>query len=114
MIRLTREWTKTCVVDIEHITMIHGSAGIGIHVLALKVEAERTLRQKYSTTTEQREMFEEEVTLNVGARTKSTVVFSWKEIHQKGVVQVAGNRFEARIPYEVVVGLTFDQQQIDA
>lgn len=113
-VRLTREWTRTCAVDAEHITTVHGSAGLGIHVLDLKVEAERTLSKTYSAATEEREMFEEEVTLNIAQHTKSEIVFSWKEIRQKGEVQVVGERFEARVPYEVVVGLTFDQQQIDA
>jgi hypothetical protein len=114
VVRLAREWTRTCAVDVEHITTVHGSAGLGIHVLDLKVEAERTLSKTYSTTTEKRETFSEEVTLNIAEHTKSEIVFYWKEIHQKGIVQVVGAGFEARIPYEVLVGLTFDQQQIDA
>ena len=113
VVRLTREWVRTCTVDTEHISMIHGSAGVGIRVLELKIEAERTLMKKYSTTTEHRETFQEEVTITVAPRTKSTIVFSWKEIRQSGVVQVAAGRSEARIPYEVVTGLTFDQQQTD-
>jgi hypothetical protein len=114
VVRLAREWTRTCAVDTEHITTEHGSAGLGIHVLDLKVEAERTLSRTYSTTTEKRETYSEEVTLNIAEHTKSEIVFYWKEIHQKGIVQVVGVGFEARIPYEVVVGLTFDQQQVDA
>lgn len=114
LVRLTREWSKTCAVDTEHITTVHGSAGLRMHVTDLKVEAERSLRKTYSTTSEERETFEEEVTLNIGPHTKSEIVFSWKEIRQKGIVQIAGEGFEAQIPYEAVVGLTFDQQQIDS
>jgi hypothetical protein len=112
-VRLTREWTRTYVVDVEHITTVRGSAGLAIQVLDLKGEAERTLSKKYSATTEERETFEEKVTVNVAPHTRSEIVFSWKEIRQKGSVRVVGGDFEARIPYEVVVGLTFDQQQID-
>ena len=112
-VRLTREWTKTFVVDVEHITTVHGSADFSIRVLELKVEAERTLSKAYSTTTTERETFEEKVTVNVAPYTKSEIVFSWKEIRQKGSVQVVGAGFESQIPYEVVVGLTFDQQQTD-
>jgi hypothetical protein len=113
-VRLTREWARTCAVDAEHITTVHGSAGLRIHVLDLKAEAERTLRKNYSTTSEERETFEEVVTLNILEHTRSEIVFSWKEIRQKGTVQVAGEGFEAQVPFEVVVGLTFDQQQIDS
>ena len=114
VVRLTREWARTCTVDVEHITTVRGSAGLGIHVLNLKAEAERALRKSYSTATEERQSFAEEVTLNIAQHTKSEIVFSWKEIRQKGIVEIAAAGFEARIPYEVVVGLTFDQQQIDA
>jgi hypothetical protein len=93
---------------------VQGSAGLGIHVLELKAEAERTLRNTYSTVTEERQTFAEEVTFNIAQHTKSEIVFFWKEIRQKGTVRIAGADFEAQIPYEVVVGLTFDQQQIDA
>lgn len=114
LVRLTREWAKTCAVDTEHITTVHGSAGLRLHVTDLRLEAERSLRKTYSTTSEERETFEEEVTLNIGPHTRSEIVFSWKEIRQKGIVQIAGEGFEAQIPYEAVVGLTFDQQQIDS
>ncbi len=113
VVRLSREWTRTYSVDVEHATTAQGSAGLGIHVLDLKVEAERTLSKTYSTSSEERETFEEEVTLNIGAHTRSEIVFSWKEIRQRGIVELVGEGVEARIPYEAVVGLTFDQQQID-
>jgi hypothetical protein len=113
VVRLTREWARTYIVDAEQATTVHGSAGLGAGVLALKAEAQRTLSKRYSTTTEERETFAEEVTLNIAAHTRSEIVFSWKEIRQAGVVRVAGEGFEAQIPYEAVVGLTFDQQQVD-
>jgi hypothetical protein len=113
VVRLTREWARTCAVDAEQATTVHGSAGLAAHVVALKAEAQRTLSKKYSATTEERETFAEEVTLNVASHTKSEIVFSWKEIRQKGVVRVAGEGFETQIPYEAVVGLTFDQRQVD-
>ena len=93
---------------------MHGSAGISAGVLNLRAEAERVLTKTYSTATEERHTFAEEVTLNIGPHTKSEIVFSWKEIRQKGVVRIEGAGFAAEVPYEVVVGLTFDQRQIDA
>ncbi len=113
VVRLSREWSRTCAVNVEHATTASGSAGLGIHLLDLKIEAEHTLSKTYSATSEERETFEEEVTLNIGPHTRSEIVFSWKEIRQKGVVQLAGEGVDVRIPYEAVVGLTFDQQQID-
>lgn len=111
--RLTREWTRTSAVDLEHATATRGSAGIGIRILDLKAAAERTLSKTYSLSTGERETFEEEATLNVAPHTRRKVIFSWKEIRQKGVVQLVSGDSHVRIPYEVVVGVTFDQQQID-
>ena len=114
VVRLSREWSRTCTVDEQHATTGHGSAGLGLHLLDLKVEAEHTLSKTYSTSSEERETFEEEVTLNIGPGTRSEIVFSWKEIRQKGVIQLTGEGLDVRFPYEAVVGLTFDQQQIDS
>lgn len=113
VVRLTREWTRTCAIDVERATTTQGSAGIGIRALDLKAAAEHTLRRTYSDSTGERETFEEEVTLNIAPRTRCRVVFSWKEIRQKGIVQIARGGSDVQIPFEVVVGITFDQQQID-
>jgi hypothetical protein len=111
--RLTREWTKSWTVDAERTTMTRGSADLGLHIVDLRAMAERTLREAYSFTAEERETFEEEVTLRIAPHTTSRIVFSWQEIRQKGIVRTETDDFEARIPYEIVVGLTFDQQQVD-
>lgn len=113
VVRLTREWSRTCTVDMERMTTVRASAGLHIQIFALKADAERMLSNKYSITADEKQTYTDEVTLNVAQRTKSTIIFSWKEIHQIGVVQLFGKKFEMRIPYEVVVGLTFDQRQID-
>jgi hypothetical protein len=112
-VRLTREWSRTCTVDVERATTVQGSAGLGIRALDLKAEAERTLSKTYSASLDQRETFEEDVTLTINAHTRCRVIFSWKEIRQKGIVELASGGSRVRIPYEMVVGVTFDQQQID-
>ena len=113
VVHITREWARTYALDVEHAMTVRGSAALGIHVLDIKAESERMLRNTYSVTPEERQILEEEVTLNVAPHTKSEVTFFWKEIRQKGVVQISGADFEAQIPYEVVVELTFDLQQVD-
>lgn len=80
----------------------------------MKTEAERLVKNAYSVSTEERETFEEEVTLTVTKGTKSEITFFWKEIRQRGDMQISGAGFEAQIPYAIVVGLTFDQQQVDS
>jgi hypothetical protein len=113
VVRLEREWVRTCSVDVTNSTTLRGSIELGTHFAGLKAEVERALNKRYSAAAKERETFAEEVTLNILEHTKSRIVFSWKEIRQKGVVQAQGADFEMHIPYEIVVGVTFDQQQID-
>lgn len=93
--------------------MVGGDAGLDIHFLSLKTEAERALREEYSITTGERETYEEEVTLEIAPHTRSEILFSWKEIRQQGIIKLTAGSYEARIPFEIVVGLTFDQRQVD-
>jgi len=74
-VRLTREWTRTYTLDTEHNMTVSGSAGLSIHVLDMKAEADRLVKNAYSVATEQRETFEEEVTLNIERHTKSEITF---------------------------------------
>jgi hypothetical protein len=113
LVRLAREWSRTCTFSSERDIKIHGSIGIGFNIFDLKAEAERLVKKNYSTTFEERENFTEEVTLNIAQHTKSEVIFYWKEVRQKGVARFSEGDFEVEIPYEVVVGPTFDQEQID-
>lgn len=113
VVRLAREWTRTSAVDVERATSIGGSAEVNLHILDLKAQAERTLTEKYSLTIDEHKTFEEEVTLNVASRTRCRIIFSWKEIRQKGTVQLTSGGSQVRIPYEIITGITFDQQQID-
>jgi hypothetical protein len=111
--RLTKEWTKSYTLDMERATTVKGSAALTV-LAALKAEAERTVTRQYSASTEDRRSFEEEVTLTIGAGIRSEVVFSWKEIRQSGTIMLASGGTVVEIPFEVVVGVTFDQRQVDA
>ncbi len=112
-LRLTREWMKTYSLDAEHHRVIRGTVGLDFHFAALEAEAERALKSTYSVTSQERETFEEQVTLNIPGHTRSEVSFFWKEIRQRGKVRLSGTGFEVEISYEAVVGLTFDQKQVD-
>jgi|ERR1700733_8253855 len=112
-VRLERGWAREYVIDVERTTDIRGSASFGIHALDMKLEAERVLRQKYSISTEERKVFEEEVTLNVNPYTRSEITFTWTEIREQGFVHFTTERSEVRVPYEITIGLTLDQRQVD-
>jgi hypothetical protein len=96
----------------ENATTVRGSAALTA-LAALKAEAERTVTRHYSASTEDRRSFEEEVTLTIGAGVRSEIVFSWKEIRQSGTIAIVSGATVVEIPFEVVVGVTFDQRQVD-
>jgi hypothetical protein len=111
--RLTKEWTKSYAIDMESAMTVTGSVALSA-LAGLKAEAERTLTKHYSTSVEDRRSFEEEVTLTIGAGIRSEIVFSWKEIRQSGTLVLRSADTAVEIPFEVVVGVTFDQRQVDA
>jgi hypothetical protein len=110
---ISRVWTKSYSLDITRHNVIRGSAGLALPVLALEAEAERALRNRYSISVGEREVFEEQVTLNVTGPTRSEITFSWKQIRQQGTVRLSGADFDVDIPFEAVVGVTFDHRQVD-
>jgi hypothetical protein len=97
----------------ERAMTVTGSVAVSAFA-ALKAEAERTLTKHYSASVEDRRSFEEEVTLTIGAGIRSEIVFSWKEIRQGGTLVLRSDETAVEIPFEVVVGVTFDQRQVDA
>jgi ABC-type phosphate transport system substrate-binding protein len=114
VITLTRELATTYVVDVEEDRTVRVNAVLGTQVLNLRAEAERLLKNTYTVSSEERLTRTEEVTLNIAPYTKSEIIFSWKETRQKGVVRVSGEGFEEQtIPYEVGLGVAFDQRQVD-
>jgi hypothetical protein len=38
VVRLAREWVRTCTLDVERNMTVRGSAGLGIHALNLKAD----------------------------------------------------------------------------
>lgn len=114
VIRVIREWTETYAVDHERMTTLHGSAGINILSLKLGGDIDRAVKDHYSVSSGQRHKFEEEVTVTAAPGTRTEVEFIWKDIRQYGEVELTvGGETAGHVPFEVVVGVTFDQRQVD-
>ncbi len=111
--KISREWTRSYTVDAERATTTTGGVGLDAQVVSVKAQVETALRAHYSTSNQDRRTFEDEVTITAAPHTRSRVMFIWKEIHQVGVVEFQSALALTRVPFEVVVGLTFDQQQDD-
>jgi hypothetical protein len=96
----------------ESARTVKGSAAPKV-LAGLKAKAERAIALKYSASNQDRRSHEEEVTLVVGAGSRSEIVFSWKEIRQSGTILTVSGSTVVELPVEVVLGVTFDMRQVD-
>jgi hypothetical protein len=113
-ITFTKEWTRTYEVQTEKAEGSGAEFSLGVKEAAgLKVSSEEKLRNAYSVSHETKETCSEQVTCNVEARTRLTVVVRWKRIWQHGYIRLVRQGAEVRIPFRVAVGMTFDQEQIE-
>ena len=113
--RVTKEWTRTVVLEREKAKSRRGETSLNLEgLLSIGGALEQTLRDRYSVTDEARYLYEEEISLKVGARTRVVVSLTWKRIWQHG--EAAGTAPDGEfltMPFRVVVGVTFDQRQHD-
>jgi hypothetical protein len=113
-IRATKRWTQRCDVEIEKTRVNGQSIDLNVAELAsLRGTMEETLRTSYAISAEVEQTFEEEVTLTVPPRTSLQVTMNWKRIVQEGYVRLRDS--EKRmidVPFEIAVGVTFDQRQL--
>ena len=112
--RLSRDWTRSYTVGSVESNTTTESAQLNTKFGNLRSQAEQRIEQHYSTTGQERHAFEDSVVVTVAPRTYSEIIFAWKEIRQRGYVEVAdGSTLISRVSFELVTGLTFDQQQLD-
>ena len=108
-----REWAQSYVVDYERIQNRREGLQLGSPQFAtLTLAAENALKERYSITTETKQSYSEEISVNVPPKTKLNIVFHWKRIWQHGLLQTSDlNGRAIEIPFKVAVGVTFDQTQ---
>ena len=109
-----REWTQIVILEQETKTTINGDLEVGFLLLSrVRANAERVLNTKYVSTSEQKHFYSEEVTIEIPARTRTRVFFRWKQIWQHGIARHSNAHQTIDIPYKIIVGVTFDQMQLD-
>ncbi|WP_455200890.1 hypothetical protein [Kaarinaea lacus] len=88
---------------------------LGISEVAdIKAAAEQELKNRYTKMEETRQTYAEEIILKVPGNTKLLVEFNWKRIWQHGNIIIHTDAGEAiNLPFKAIVGITFDQTQID-
>lgn len=116
VLRATKDWMQSYSVDAEQTKVTGQGLEIGSKEIgSFKASAEDTLRRKYSLSNEVRQTFSEEIGLTVPARTKIRLTIQWKRIWQRGYVRIQHEPDRIiEVPFQMAVGLTFDQSQVDA
>jgi hypothetical protein len=114
-ITVTKEWSQTYSIEYEKANTRKLDAGIEFPCGAsLKAEAESRVMEHYALSKEAKQVYTEEISLDVPPKTKLVLKIQWKRIWQLGVLTVTeqgGPTVE--VPFEAAVGVTFDQVQTD-
>jgi hypothetical protein len=115
-LKVRKRWLQTCRIDIEK-TSTGGVAleGKVLDLLTLSANVEQAVRRQYAISTDVEQEFEEQIQLAVPAHKSLTLSLDWKQIIQHGEVRIvwAADGKPFVVPYEVDVGVTFDQRQIE-
>ncbi|MCP4111371.1 MAG: hypothetical protein GY749_38550 [Desulfobacteraceae bacterium] len=112
---INKEWSKIYSIEYEKGQIDNTMLNIGIDKLAnIKADFEKTIRKQYVISEERREVYSEEVEIEVPGSIKLTMLLQWKRIWQCGFIKfINQNNEELRVPFRVAVGVTFDQLQLD-
>lgn len=113
--KVTKEWTMAYHLEAETDRVRGGGLQLGPAWAGVKAQAEETVRQTYGISGQTRQLYEEQITVTVQARQMLRLDLQWKRILQRGNVRVLDGegRTVSEMPFEVVVGVTFDQRQTE-
>ena len=107
--RVTREWSRTVSLDLDSSRGVSAEARVGPAWLALRTSVEQTLSRTYTASVNHREEFAEELSVEVEPGASVTIVLAWKRLWQHGVAHVLFQGRQVEVPFQVAVGVTFDQ-----
>jgi len=112
---VSKEWTKSYVVEQENARKIEGKAEVSVKILAnISASIENAITAKYSIASQTRQLHSEEIDITIPSKTRIRLYLQWKRIWQHGFVRLRNRRHvEIEVPFKVVSELTFDQVQVD-
>ena len=115
-LRATRRWAKTCEIQLERATTATRGADVTVQGLGgYHATVEAAVKRNYAISAEEEQTFEEEIELTVPPRTHVQLCLHWKRLWQEGYVLMRAPEGETvGIPFRTVIGVTFDQESIDA
>lgn len=112
---VSKEWSKSYTLGYEQTNTSRGEIGFNLlNQVNFKLSIEEALKAQYGISEQATRTYSEKVSLEVPARTKIHVLFKWKRIWQHGFISFRSTEGQIiQIPFQIVVGLTFDQIQTD-
>jgi hypothetical protein len=108
---ISKEWSKTYTVNFEKAVKASVTAGFKLlNIVDIKASIEGNLRKTYSISESIKNTYTDEFAVEVKPQTKVTYCINWKCIWQNGVIKCLdwNEREVASIPFQVVIGVTFD------
>lgn len=116
---ISKEWSQSYTIEYENTTTHGGEGGVGLQLFNLnlgnlKLTAQSNLKEKYSISETSKQTYGEEIVIQIPPYTKLRVFFQWKRLWQHGLIKFKDcNEAEYELPFRVVIGVTFDQMQVD-
>jgi hypothetical protein len=115
-LRATKRWAKKCDVQIERASIKTHGLDLAAHEFArYHTAVEAAVKVNYAIGAEEEQTFDEEIELTVPPRTNVQLCLHWKRLWQEGYVVLKGQDDQTlSIPFRTIIGITFDQESIDA
>ena len=115
-LRATRRWAKKCDVQMERASTTTHGLDLAVRDLGGYHSAiEAAVKQNYAVGTEEEETFDEEIEVTVPPRTSVQLCLHWKRLWQEGYVVLTGSSDQTvHVPFRTIIGVTFDQESVDA
>ncbi|MEO0968749.1 MAG: hypothetical protein AAFX80_10515 [Cyanobacteria bacterium J06639_18] len=120
-ILISKKWSRQYNISYENTSSVKGEIEgkfggglLGLINLNLKSVLEKSIKDHYSISEGTKLTFTERIEVRVKEKTKSRIIFKWKRLWQDGYLQINTKNGEGyQIPFCILVGVTFDQMQID-
>ncbi len=116
---VSKEWLREISIEKQNSSSVHAGVEMGVDIAgvdlgSVNLGAKTAIMERYTSTEERRHIYSEEVSVEVPPLAKTRIEFTWKRLWQHGkVVQNLQNGTQVETPFRVVVGVTFDQAQVD-
>ncbi|GAB1541961.1 hypothetical protein NUACC21_46340 [Scytonema sp. NUACC21] len=116
---ISKEWSQSYTIEYENTTICGTEGRINLQNFNLnldnfKLTAQNNLKEKYSISESSKQTYGEEIVIQIPPYTKLRVFFQWKRLWQHGLIKFKDDKSsEFEVPFRVVIGITFDQMQVD-